>query len=323
MDLRCCHWNVENLFLFMDLYTGDDLKLMSEKTWQELSTSSSTPNKELKKVFDLRDTIIDIDADIYFLNEVGGLDSLRNFNHYFLDNAYDVYLIEGNSDRGIDVGYLVKKTIPNKFLHITHKNRAIDLIYPNEPLDQKHFFSRDISELRMLSQDNSKVEMIFLITHLKSKLDPESKDFEGIKRRTAELTSLVKLYNEIQSEFDGHMPVCVAGDFNGIAQNPGYAVEFEYLYKNSDLKAVMDLKQASDEQRTTKVQFSRGASPKYIQIDFIFLSPHLVAKADLKQSYVYRFKNKKGEALPLPEQREERYALPSDHYPIVLELKSI
>jgi len=307
----------------MDLYKGEAFNCLSEGQWQSFSSSSSTKNKSLKKTQEIAKICSAISPDIFFFNEVGGLESLANFNKYFLSSAYTPFLVPGNSDRGIDVGYLVKKDLNFLFKHISHKNRLIPLSYDKEEKDVKHHFSRDISELRLLSKDQSKVLGIFLITHLKSKLDLKAIDFEGIKRRTAEVESLVDLYNELSTEFDGKIPVVIAGDFNGIAHKEGHSIEFNSLYDKSDLKACMDILNVDDEARTTKVQFSRTSRPRHIQIDFIFLSPHWQKNINFNETYVYRFKSKKGEAMPLPVNLEERYSFPSDHYPIVLTLENL
>src|SRR5690606_32967811 len=127
---------------------------VTEAEWKRFSTST-TANKPLKKVWDVAAAIKDIDADIYMLNEVGGQESLENFNRHFLDDRYTVMLKEGNSHRGIDVGYLVRRGLENefKFVHLTHKDRPLQFLYPHETQTagggKSHYFSRDVSELRL------------------------------------------------------------------------------------------------------------------------------------------------------------------------------
>ena len=101
--LRLAQFNVENLFVYMDRYKGQDLRTINNQDWQAMS-SSTTPNKPIDKAWAIARTIKDLDADVVMLNEVGGEESIKNFCNYFLDNAYVPYLIEGNSHRGIDVG---------------------------------------------------------------------------------------------------------------------------------------------------------------------------------------------------------------------------
>jgi len=144
------------------------------------------------------------------LNEVGGTESIEYFNSLFLDSKYEAHLIEGNSDRGIDVGYLVRKDLPFEAKIYSHKDRQIDLKYNHDPKDVKYFMSRDVAELQLLVND--KPEYIFLLTHLKSKLDPEGIDKEGIIRRTAEAKLLTDIYLEREQDMPD-TPVFVCGDF--------------------------------------------------------------------------------------------------------------
>src|SRR5690606_24436372 len=145
-------FNVENLFVFMDRFNDQDLRQLPEKTWQSLSTSI-TQNKPLQKLWALARCIEEMNPDILCLNEVGGLESLENFNKHFLESRYESHLVEGNSHRGIDVGYLIKKDHAFKPLLISHKNRPIDFLYPHETegpgKSKSHYFSRDVAELRL------------------------------------------------------------------------------------------------------------------------------------------------------------------------------
>src|SRR5689334_1002384 len=105
-DLRICQLNCENLFLHMDFWKGQDVQSLNEKERQALA-APPTDNKPRTKIKDLAEAILDINADIFMLNEVGGRKSLDQFNRHFLNSSYQPYLLEGNSDRGIDIGYLV------------------------------------------------------------------------------------------------------------------------------------------------------------------------------------------------------------------------
>ena len=180
--LRLVQYNVENLFLAMDLYKDQDLNTMSESEWRKVGTST-TPNKSLRKTLALAEIVKDLDPDILMLNEVGGIEAIENFNKYFLNSQYKVYLKEGNSRRGIDVGYLVRSDLKVKVVHITHKDRPIDFLYPHEnqtPAGGKsHYFSRDVSELRLFKPGDTSPRLTLLLTHLKSKLDSDKVDFEG------------------------------------------------------------------------------------------------------------------------------------------------
>lgn len=319
--LRLVQLNAENLFLFLDLYKGEDLTQISEREWQAMSYAS-VPNKSLTKTLWLAEALVDMQPDIILLNEVGGLDSLKNFNQYFLNDSYYVHLIEGNSSRGIDVGYLVRKSLPYKYMLNSHKNRPLHFLYPHEIEFNKlqtdeskkirsHNFSRDALELRVFSA-NAQLYLIILLVHLKSKLDPEFIDPQGRERRAAELKTLVAIYNEIRS--DETCPVVIAGDFNGNASSTQTDPEFLYLYQHTDLTDVLADKSLPD--RTTQIQFLGKAPPQLLQLDYIFISPEIKKK----NSFVYLYKNQKGIPLPLPSTLEQRNALPSDHFPVVADI---
>src|SRR5690349_12400091 len=107
--LRLIEFNVENLFIYLDHYQGQDLTKVTEREWRSFS-ASTIPNKPIAHVRELARAIKDLNPDILMLCEVGGTESLANFSKHFLNDEYAPYLIEGNSDRGIDLGYLVKRS---------------------------------------------------------------------------------------------------------------------------------------------------------------------------------------------------------------------
>jgi hypothetical protein len=110
IDLKFCLINAENLFLLFDGDAHPDPLKLTEAEWQKLSTSVYE-NKSLRKSQALARSLLEINADIIMLCEVGGLESLKNFNQLFLGGAYSPCLLEGNSDRNIDVGFMVRKSL--------------------------------------------------------------------------------------------------------------------------------------------------------------------------------------------------------------------
>lgn len=316
--LTLMQFNVENLFLFLDRYGGEDFDKIDEYKWQSFN-SATVANKPLEKLKGLAQCIFDIAPDILMLNEVGGKESLQNFNHYFLHNSYDVQLIEGNSDRGIDVGYLVKKELGYKPILLTHKERPIDFHYAHEePNKRRFYFSRDVLELRLFEPQGHSPALTFLLTHLKSKLDPHGLDPLGKGRREAELKALAKVYNEVQSELGDEAKIVVAGDMNGVASPLNTDSEFVSLYETTDLVESLEISAVSPNERFTQTQIFPGQAPEQFQIDYIFVSKALAPL--VKRAYVYRFKDAWGEPLPAPTLLEQRAALPSDHYPVVAEI---
>lgn len=302
-SLKLCVYNVENLFL-VNPNIGDSFK------------------KPIDKIEWVARTIKEIDADITMLVEVGGLLSLDLFNSRYLQNEYFTALLPGNSDRGIEMGYLIHKRV--KFSHqiLSNKDLVLNFNYPHEQLDKskmrEHKFSRDISELRLVS--NNEISFIILLVHLKSKLDKEGLDFNGQLRRKAECEALVATYNQRRSEFP-NIPIIVAGDLNGKAQRHDLEMEFTSIYKDTDLEDILEIIQEPIERRSTYFHFNRDFVREASQLDYIMLPPELLPYVKKEESGIYQYRDQHGVLLPPPQDSFQRYALPSDHYPVVVSLK--
>lgn len=326
--LRIVQLNAENLFIYLDHLKGDIPEKLSEKDWQALS-SSSVPNKPLHKIRWLAESLKFLAPDVIILNEVGGLESLENFNAHFLDKYFDVLLIEGNSDRGIDIGYLVRKSLKRRYLLNSHKNRALNFNYPHEvhwneqlPVNEahkkypSHRFSRDVLELRLFLDKSPQPELIFLACHLKSKLDREGIDPKGADRRRAEFNTLVKIYDEIHKETQGQVPIVIAGDFNGQARKSQPDHEFDKI-KSTDWSDAFEVAQLPIEKRVTRWDIRNGFAPVGQQLDYIFLSPHLHPLVLSHGTFVYQYRGDMGVEFPPITTSYQQFALPSDHYPVV------
>lgn len=134
--------NAQDLFLFMEKHNHekDSVVELTEIKWQ-LMSSSLLMNKAKDKCLALAATIKDSEADIVMITEVGGPESLSNFAKYLLNDEFFALSLPSNSDRGIDLGYLVRKNIPYELELHTH----ID--YPL-PLPAKRFSRDDDSQRR-------------------------------------------------------------------------------------------------------------------------------------------------------------------------------
>lgn len=327
--LRVAQINAENLFLFFDQELPPNWKNLTEKEWQKL-THASVPNKSLKKSLWLAQALREIDADFVLMNEVGGEESLKNFSKYFLEDRYKGYMIEGNSDRGIDVGYLVRKDLPFRIELHTHKNRPIHFLYQHEIQNNQyfekaapekviktHYFSRDCAELRVFKDGETRARLIFLLVHLKSKLDPDGIDPEGRERRSAELNALVEIYRDMRREHGAEIPVIVGGDFNGSVHPQNGEKEFMRLFEATDLENVFYVLGRDLKDSMTQIQFPSGGQPHFLQMDYLFISSDLQSHLIAEDTYVYRYRSELGVKLALPQTLDQRLVLPSDHYPVV------
>ena len=324
LDLRCALLNAENLFLLLDQTLPAGFEQLSESEWHRFSTSVYT-NKSLTKLNKLKNIFSKIDADIILLTEVGGEESLKNFNKYFLNNNYQVALIEGNSDRSIDVGFLIHKRVQCNFNIVTNKDKLINFWYPherNKPGQLSHKFSRDAAELHLFEKDLNKPFFIFILTHLKSPLDPEGIDPHGMSRREAELKALLEVYGKLSGQFP-QTPIVICGDLNGNASRHDTDREFLDLYKFTDLEDVLEIKSVPISERATYYPVKGGTLHLGRQIDYVLLSFKSRPLLDKSGTEIFRYEiPNRGQPIG-PQNPEEKQNLPSDHYPIIFQLKNI
>lgn len=320
INLKFCLINTENLFLVFNQELPAHFIHMDRNQWQSLS-SPSYNIKPLHKTLEMAKSLLDIDADIIMMTEIGGIESLKNFNQHFLKGLYSPILIEGNSDRHIDVGFLIKKDLPFYYDLFSHKNHEIDLQIAKEP-GQTYRFSRDCAELRLFANNVDNPFLVILLTHLKSPLDPENIDFGGVKRRTSEMKACVDIYNNIKTQFPD-VPVILAGDFNGHAGRLQTDPEFEVIYKKTDLVDIFERAGTPISDRVSYIQIKSGlrADPK--QIDYVFLSESLAPHLNIKSVATYYYKDEFGFNIKKPATMEEKSALPSDHYPLTFILENL
>lgn len=301
--------NAQDLFLFMDKHDHSSIHELTEIKWQ-LMSSSLFSNKSKEKCQILAQTILDHDADIVMVTEVGGLESLENFAKYLLNDEFMALSEASNSDRGIDLGYLVRKKLPYNYSLISHVDYKL-------PAPSRKF-SRDV--LRLDVKENGEVKLILLLVHIKSKLDMRKADFEGRTRRTHEMEGLIEIYNSLSPL---KIPILVGGDFNGHAGETDTEEEFKSIYTKTDLKDIALLAKIPEDERFSYVYFNRGGNRYIQQIDYLFMSEKFAPMLISDECYFPRYKNREGLPSPIPSRVEQKNQLPSDHYPFLatLELK--
>jgi endonuclease/exonuclease/phosphatase family metal-dependent hydrolase len=306
-SLKVMVLNAQDLFLFMDKHDQTSLEDLTEIKWQ-LMSSSLFNNKSKEKCQILAQTIQESQADVVMMTEVGGHESLHNFARFVLNDEYQSFSLPSNSDRGIDLGYLVKKSLPYE-LEI---ESYIDYPLP-EPARR---FSRDV--LRLNFKLDGKIQLIFLLVHIKSKLDLRRTDFEGRSRRVLEVEGLIKIYQELEKL---NVPILIGGDFNGHAGEENTEEEFKSIYLKTDLKDIAYLAGIPPEERFSYVYFNRGGNRFVQQIDYLFISNRYKHLIEAPECYFPRYKNLRGSPIPVPQRMEQKNILPSDHYPFVASLK--
>lgn len=299
--------NAQDLFLFMDKHNHEAIPVteLTEIKWQ-LMSSSLFSNKSKEKCQMLAGVIKDHDADVVMMTEVGGPESLENFAKFLLNDEYVALSMPSNSDRGIDLGYLIKRTLPYAHSIKTHINFQLPA--------PAYKFSRDV--LRMDLKVNDEVKFIFLLVHIKSKLNLRGMDFEGRTRRIHEVKGVIDIYNDLAKSFP-EVPIMIGGDMNGHAGEKETEEEFKQIYQLTDLKDVAFLANIPDEDRFSYVYFNRGGNRFEQQIDYLFIAEKFRDKIIPDECYFPRYKNVSGAPLPIPKRMEQKNILPSDHYPFL------
>jgi len=238
--LQIATFNAENFYLLLDReYTQEEFSALTDEQVQLMNSSIYNPNKFLDKIAAIAATIRRLELDFVAFCEVGGLETLRNFNRYYLDNQYDCFLHEENSRRGIFVGALVKR---GRFDKVEATNVA-------------GTFSRNLLEMRL---SWGRHELRVFVVHLKSQGGMEN----GIDLRVAEVAQLCR-----------KLPwrnCLVMGDFNGIVQREQAQFEFE-PFLALPFRDVLEAMGMPLAERVTHYFFWND-KPHFNQLDYIFCS---------------------------------------------------
>ncbi len=168
-----------------------------------------------------------------------------------------VMLVDGNDDRGIDVGILIRGRYPLQHVR-TH-------IFDTDPGGV--IFSRDCCEYHLSTPTGQRLAV--LVNHLKSKGYSSREDPQGGKRRQRQATRIAQIYRDLRR--DGVDLVAVVGDLNDHPASDALAP----LLADTDLRDISTLPGFDFGPR--KGTFGSGNEKD--KIDYVLLSPALYAKA--------------------------------------------
>jgi endonuclease/exonuclease/phosphatase family metal-dependent hydrolase len=203
--------------------------------------------------------IRDVGADVLAVCEAEGRSALLQFSSRLLPqvggDAYDhVMLIDGNDERGIDVGLLTKREYPTVWMrsHVDDRTDNGSLI-----------FSRDCAEHLIWTPTGQRLWV--LINHFKSKGYGRQDVSDARRRLQAERVR--DIYARLRSEGESLIAVC--GDFNDVPSSAALAP----LLAETDLRDISTSEHYQDDGRPGT--FGNGSASQ--KIDYILCSPELFA----------------------------------------------
>jgi endonuclease/exonuclease/phosphatase family metal-dependent hydrolase len=205
----------------------------------------------------------DVGADIQAVVEAENRPALRDFSKIMLESVHGqpfphVMLIDGNDDRGIDVGILFRDGY-----------ELVDILSHVDDTDaQGQVFSRDCPEYLFTTPAGNQLRV--LVNHLKSKGFGSQQDNDARRRRQA--ARVKEIYDRRRAT--GEENIAIVGDFNDYARNEPLSPLFPLLEET-------DLKDVSEHQSFTRDDTRPGTFDTCTardKFDYILLSPALFAK---------------------------------------------
>jgi endonuclease/exonuclease/phosphatase family metal-dependent hydrolase len=240
--------------------------------WAELKTA---PVDEIA-VINTGRVIRDVDADILAVIEAENRVALKQFIKFVFEKVKDeidvvvrpythIMLIDGNDDRGIDVGLMTR----DGFNIGTIRSHIHDLQPDGCPI-----FSRDCPEYAVTTPSG---ELIWVIpNHFKSKFG--GNDSSSVAKRKAQASRTAAIYQQLRA--DGHERVVVLGDLNDTPNSD----PLQPLLGDTDLRDVSE----HDRFDTGEFKGREGTNERGIgtyglgndgdKIDYLLLSPALFSR---------------------------------------------
>ncbi|MQA65123.1 MAG: endonuclease/exonuclease/phosphatase family protein [Alphaproteobacteria bacterium] len=206
--------------------------------------------------------IRDVAADILAVVEAENRVALKQFSDIILKEVegqpYDqVMVIDGNDDRGIDVGIMTRPGYQVGFMR-SH-------IHDRKP-DGAPIFSRDCPEYAITTPTGERIWV--LPNHFKSKFGG---DIPGSRaKREAQARRVAEIYNALVDQ--GHDRVVVLGDLNDTPDSP----PLQPLLAETDLMDVAEHPAFTPGEFAGKGTFGLGNDNQ--KIDYLLLSPSLFGR---------------------------------------------
>jgi endonuclease/exonuclease/phosphatase family metal-dependent hydrolase len=212
-----------------------------------------------------------------------------------------VMLIDGNDDRGIDVGLMTK----GKYNIGAMRSHIHDLGKKKIPV-----FSRDCPEFCVTTPDDEQIWI--LPNHFKSKFGGNNATSKNKRKEQSKKTA--EIYNRLRAE--GNKNIVVLGDLNDTPDS----AELKPLLKGTDLKDVSEHKSFDTGAFAGKGTFGLGNDNN--KIDYLLLSPALFKR--VKKSGLFRkgaWPGKSPKRWEVYDELKEELHVASDHHLIWCEIE--
>jgi predicted extracellular nuclease len=223
--------------------------------WLELKTE---PVNELASQH-IAKVINEVDADIVGVVEAENRIALRDFGTILRAVGATPYkqvmVIDGNDDRGIDVGIMTKSGY-----EITGIRSHVE-----DTDDRGTIFSRDCPEYTITTSNGRR--LVVLVNHLKSKGYARPRESPD-QKRTRQAKRVAQIYARLRQ--DGETRIAIVGDFNDFKGS----APLEPLLKNTDLRDISD-HNGFDDEGLPGTYGRQGIKDKF---DYILLSPELFGR---------------------------------------------
>lgn len=211
-----------------------------------------------KATYNTGRVIKEVNPDILIAVEVENRPTLQKFNNQVLKAQFDIsyphlMVIDGNDQRGIDLGILSRFPIVEIRSHVDDLN----------PENNKQIFSRDCPEFDIILPGNER--LIILANHLKSKRNGDDQESRERRKLQAE-----KAHDIALSAMDRSSYVLLGGDFNDTPNSAALSSLFE-----SDFKDIM-----MHENYPTARPGTFGTGLASNKIDYLIMSPDLQTRLE-------------------------------------------
>jgi predicted extracellular nuclease len=245
--------------------------------------------------------IKDVNADVLAVVEAEDRIALKRFNEQLLkpvSAAYDcIMLIDGNDDRGIDVGLMTRGGV----------NIGGIVSHVDDSVNGKRIFSRDCPEFTVTAGSKS---LLVIVNHFKSK--GFGSQAESDAKRKAQAARVREIYELRKKKTKS---IVVVGDFN---DTPASDPLRPLLGDGSDLRDITEHPKFVGDGRPGT--FGNGTASN--KIDYLLLSPHLFRRVEA--GGIFRkgvWGGKKGTLFPHYDEMKSPVHAASDHAAVWADVK--